>query len=92
VNHITRKADGGTDDPSNLQAVNSQCHKRITTEQQGKRPARRFDARGYPIGDDPRGGREHPASQPDETVQPVSRARPRFIIPEGSNAQTKKVR
>src|SRR6476620_3493062 len=87
VNHIVPKAwfadgraTGDPDDPSNLHAVNHDCHKRITLEQQGKKPGQRFDARGYPIGDDPRGGREHPASQADETVHPVSRARPRFII------------
>ena len=39
VDHIKPKAQGGTDDLSNLRAVNRECHKRITLEQQGKRQA-----------------------------------------------------
>lgn len=27
VDHIVNKAQGGTDDPSNLQAINTECHK-----------------------------------------------------------------
>lgn len=30
VDHIVSKARGGTDDPSNLQAINRDCHKRKT--------------------------------------------------------------
>jgi 5-methylcytosine-specific restriction enzyme A len=30
VDHIVNKAEGGTDDPSNLQAINTDCHKRKT--------------------------------------------------------------
>lgn len=37
VDHILSKAQGGTDDTSNLRAVNHECHKRITVEQQGKK-------------------------------------------------------
>lgn len=37
VDHIKRKVDGGTDDPSNLRAVNAECHKRITAEQAGRK-------------------------------------------------------
>ena len=36
VDHIITKAKGGTDDPENLRAVNHDCHKRLTIEQQGK--------------------------------------------------------
>jgi len=52
VNHIKPKAEGGTDDPSNLQAVSSQCHQRITAEQQGKtlRPKVTIGVDGYPGG------------------------------------------
>ena len=39
VDHIKPKAQGGTDDLSNLRAVNHECHLRITLEQQGKRQA-----------------------------------------------------
>jgi 5-methylcytosine-specific restriction protein A len=38
VDHIVPKAHGGSDNPSNLRAVNRYCHRRITLEQQGKRP------------------------------------------------------
>lgn len=33
--HIKPKAQGGTDDPSNLRALNKDCHKRVSLEQQG---------------------------------------------------------
>lgn len=35
VDHITNKAAGGTDDPSNLQAINALCHK-IKTAREAK--------------------------------------------------------
>lgn len=40
------------DNPSNLQAVNAQCHKRITLAEQGKvlKPKVKFGIDGYPIG------------------------------------------
>lgn len=38
VDHIVRKADGGTNDLSNLRSVNHDCHKRITIIQAGKTP------------------------------------------------------
>lgn len=49
VDHRIPKAQGGTDDMSNLRAVNRECHKRITIEQQGKTPKApraKFDAQG----------------------------------------------
>jgi len=49
VDHITPKAHGGTDDPANLQAINRDCHKRKTAEDEGKRyrPATGLD--GWPL-------------------------------------------
>lgn len=52
VDHITPKAQGGGDSPSNLRAVSRQCHARITLEQQGKRPARRIGIDGFPVSAD----------------------------------------
>lgn len=49
VDHITPKAQGGTDDESNLRSVNTDCHKRITKQQQGRRPTPRIGADGWPI-------------------------------------------
>ena len=49
VDHIKPKAQGGTDDMANLRAVSHECHKRITLEQQGKKPGKpraKFDANG----------------------------------------------
>ena len=34
--HIVSKANGGTDDLSNLRALSKECHQRVTLEQQGK--------------------------------------------------------
>lgn len=52
VDHIKPKAQGGTDDLSNLRAVSRECHKRITAEQQGKtlKPIIRTGLDGWPIG------------------------------------------
>ena len=36
VHHILSKAKGGTDDLSNLQAINKECHKRETAADQGR--------------------------------------------------------
>ena len=35
VHHVISKAKGGTDDLTNLIAVNAECHKRITIEENG---------------------------------------------------------
>lgn len=36
VDHIKPKAKGGTDEMSNLQAINTECHKRKTAAEQGR--------------------------------------------------------
>lgn len=50
VDHITPKAQGGTDAESNLRAVSHECHVRITAEQQGRKLKRkvRIGADGWP--------------------------------------------
>lgn len=37
VDHIIEKVDGGTDDPSNLRAINDVCHKRKTARETARR-------------------------------------------------------
>ena len=51
VHHIVPKAKGGTDDLHNLQAINSECHKRETAKEQGRtlRPKRIISESGWPI-------------------------------------------
>jgi 5-methylcytosine-specific restriction protein A len=49
VDHIVPKAQGGTDEPSNLRAVNRACHERITLEQQGFKAPRVIAADGWPV-------------------------------------------
>lgn len=49
VDHITSKAKGGTDDPSNLRAVNAECHRRLTMQQQGHKPRIKTGIDGYPV-------------------------------------------
>ncbi|MBO9377901.1 HNH endonuclease [Sphingomonas histidinilytica] len=50
VDHVTPKAEGGTEDDDNLQAICSDCHKRKTAEEaaraQGRRAPRRIVAVG----------------------------------------------
>ena len=48
VDHIIPKSQGGTDDPDNLQAINKDCHKRKTQEEQGKRLRQAIGIDGYP--------------------------------------------
>lgn len=36
VDHVIPKAQGGTDDPSNLQAINKDCHERKTREEKAE--------------------------------------------------------
>ena len=43
------KAKGNPDDPSNLRAVNRDCHKRLTLKQRGYRPAVRVGLDGFPM-------------------------------------------
>ena len=52
VDHIVPVAEGGTDDPSNLQAINKVCHKRKTKLDEGARPSYGADESGLPL--DPR--------------------------------------
>lgn len=51
VDHIVPKAKGGTDAPSNLQAIARDCHKRKTAEDEGKLPREhvRVGTDGWPI-------------------------------------------
>ena len=55
VDHITPKANGGTDDPDNLQCICSPCHEAKTTAEtakaQGKayKPRPTFTADGRPV-------------------------------------------
>lgn len=50
VDHIKPKAEGGTDEESNLRAVNSECHRRITAQQKGHRaPRPAVGADGWPV-------------------------------------------
>jgi 5-methylcytosine-specific restriction enzyme A len=56
VDHIITKAEckrrgwtrAQTDHPSNLRAVNKDCHKRLTQEQQGYQPKHQVGADGWP--------------------------------------------
>ena len=52
VHHIISKAKGGTDDLSNLQAINKECHKRETMKDQGKtyKPRVEIGLDGWPKG------------------------------------------
>lgn len=51
VHHIISKAKGGTDDDSNLQAINNECHKRETAADQGKllKPKATIGLDGWPV-------------------------------------------
>jgi 5-methylcytosine-specific restriction protein A len=48
VNHKVPKAQGGTDNDDNLEAICTPCHKDETTRQQGKRPMQAIGADGWP--------------------------------------------
>jgi len=48
VDHIVPRTRGGTHEPSNLRAVNTECHKVITLEQMGKRRTVQFGFDGRP--------------------------------------------
>jgi len=49
VDHIVPKFKGGTDDESNLQAINRECHERKSLEDAGSREPIRFRPDGLPI-------------------------------------------
>ena len=51
VDHIIPKAKGGTDDMSNLQAINKECHKKKTAREQGRTLKQKtaIGTDGYPV-------------------------------------------
>jgi 5-methylcytosine-specific restriction enzyme A len=56
VDHIVQRADfasgkakGDADDPSNLRAINSECHRRLTILQRGDRVKPEIGLDGYPV-------------------------------------------
>jgi len=51
VDHIVSKAAGGTDDESNLQAINVDCHQAKTAQDSGRSPKRviRIGPDGWPL-------------------------------------------
>ena len=55
VDHVKPKAKGGSDHPSNLEALCATCHdvksEREAKDGQGVRPRLEFDAKGFPIWD-----------------------------------------
>jgi 5-methylcytosine-specific restriction protein A len=50
VDHIVPKAQGGTDDMDNLQAIAADCHERKTLIEQGKQPRTKVGLDGWPVG------------------------------------------
>jgi 5-methylcytosine-specific restriction protein A len=48
VDHRIPKAQGGTDDPNNLCAINAECHKRKTDIENGRRLKPVIGADGWP--------------------------------------------
>ena len=62
VDHVTPKAEGGTDELGNLQSICRECHADKTAREaaraQGRRPRRRirFDAAGWPVWPEGEGG------------------------------------
>lgn len=49
VDHIRPKANGGTDDMANLQAICSECHAAKTARDSGRSPKPRIGLDGWPI-------------------------------------------
>lgn len=49
VDHIIPIASGGTDEDSNLQAINKDCHKRKTKLDEGMSPSYGADINGIPL-------------------------------------------
>ena len=51
VDHITPKAKGGTDDPTNLQSICSECREAKDAADRGRplRPRRRIGSDGWPV-------------------------------------------
>ena len=51
VDHIVPKAQGGSDELDNLQAINRECHQRKTQVENGAKPKARIGADGWPTGE-----------------------------------------
>lgn len=51
VDHILSKADGGTDDESNLQAICRGCHEKKTITDKGYKVKPQFGLDGWPVDD-----------------------------------------
>jgi len=49
VDHIVGKAHGGTDDPSNLQAICRRCHNDKTTRDRGGQVKQEIGVDGFPL-------------------------------------------
>lgn len=49
VDHIKPKANGGTDDPSNLQAICNECHDAKTAKDTGRRLKPTIGEDGWPV-------------------------------------------
>lgn len=49
VDHIKPKAKGGTDDPTNLQAICDDCHNLKTAVDEGRKIPRKIGLDGYPV-------------------------------------------
>ena len=49
VDHIIPKAKGGDDNPDNLQAICTDCHKAKTTQENGGKPKTEISATGEPL-------------------------------------------
>lgn len=49
VDHIRPKAQGGTDDPENLRAINHDCHTRVSLQQRGVRIPQQIGRDGWPV-------------------------------------------
>lgn len=52
VDHVVPKAKGGSDDPSNLQAINAECHRIKSLRDRGCEPKlerKRIGVDGFPI-------------------------------------------
>lgn len=50
VDHIIRKADGGSDDPSNLRSMNRRCHDKWDRIKKGERARPQVSVTGVPDG------------------------------------------
>lgn len=49
VDHVLPKAQGGTDDPANLVAINRECHREKSLRERGMKVRPKIGADGYPV-------------------------------------------